>query len=113
MMLEPISASLMSAASSAAGRAAGPLLLGGVQALRERSALKKRMGAADFEGSSNVERALERISASDRADILKFTKSPEFENICFQIAISCCMPGDTKQYLDELRNTFRVMLRRY
>jgi hypothetical protein len=112
-MLEPISASLMSAASSAAGRAAGPLLLGGVQALRERSALKKRMSAADFEGSSKVERALESISASDRADILKFTKSPEFENICFQVAISCCMPGDTKQYLDELRNTFRVMLRRY
>ncbi|MFF0209823.1 NACHT domain-containing protein [Streptomyces althioticus] len=112
-MPDPITASLVSAASAAAGRATGPLLLGGVRSARERRALKKRREVAEFEGASRVERALQEISAVDRAAILDFTKSAEFENLCFEIAIANCMPGDTEEYLSKLRDTFRLMLRRY
>ncbi|WP_326798576.1 NACHT domain-containing protein [Streptomyces sp. NBC_01808] len=89
------------------------MLLGGVRALRERRALKKRRDAADFEGASSVERALQEISAVDRAEILRFTQSAEFENVCFEVAIAYCMPGDTEGHLNRLRDTFKIMLRRY
>ncbi|MFF3858704.1 NACHT domain-containing protein [Streptomyces sp. NPDC002209] len=68
---------------------------------------------ATFEGSAEVERALADISAADRKKILEFTKSAEFDNICFQVAIAGCMPRNPEQHLRQLRDTFERLLRRY
>ncbi|WP_420080894.1 NACHT domain-containing protein [Streptomyces sp. JL4002] len=103
----------MSAAGSAAGRAVGPLLLGGVRSTLERRAIHKRADGVQFEGAAAVENALEGISATDRERILEFTKSAEFDNICFQVAIAGCMPQNPEEHLTQLRVTFDRSLRRY
>ncbi|WP_078939299.1 NACHT domain-containing protein [Streptomyces sp. NRRL F-2295] len=112
-MLEPITASIATAASSAAGRAVGPLLLGGATSKMEQRAIRKRSAQADLRGFDEIETAMESISAVDRESILSFMKSAEFENICFEVAIAACMPGDPTPHLLKLTETFEISLRRY
>ncbi|MFD0417313.1 NACHT domain-containing protein [Streptomyces sp. NPDC127108] len=112
-MADPITSSVVSAAGSAAGRVMGPMLLGGARSRLERRAIKKRASHAEFHGADEVDAALVDISAADREKILSFTQSAEFENMCFEVAIAGCMPGDPDNHLTVLKETFEISLRRY
>ncbi|MBZ3903464.1 NACHT domain-containing protein [Streptomyces griseiscabiei] len=112
-MPDPITTGVVSAAGSAAGRAAGPLLLGGVRSRLERRAIKKRTAEVEFHGTGEVEQAIVDISMVDREKTLKFMRSAEFENLCFQVAIAGCMPENPDSHLQALKETFEISLRRY
>ncbi|MFD9280855.1 NACHT domain-containing protein [Streptomyces mirabilis] len=75
--------------------------------------MKKRAANAEFRGSAEVDEALEDVSPVDREKILNFMQSAEFENICFDIAIAGCMPGNPASHLEELMETLEISLRRY
>ncbi|MEU1014652.1 NACHT domain-containing protein [Streptomyces sp. NPDC005898] len=112
-MPDPITSGVASSAGSAAGRVVAPALLRGARAQLERRAVKKRAANIDFDGAGEIRAALADISAADRAKILEFTKSSEFENICYEVAVVGCMPKKPADHLAVLKETFEVSLRRY
>ncbi|WP_327375121.1 NACHT domain-containing protein [Streptomyces sp. NBC_01216] len=112
-MPDPITTGLVSTAGSAAGRAVGPLLLGGARSRLERRAIRKRAATVELHGADDISKALVGLSAVDREKILGFMKSAEFENLCFEVAVAACMPGNPEAHLEVLKNTMETSLRRY
>ncbi|MGW3943289.1 NACHT domain-containing protein [Streptomyces phaeochromogenes] len=112
-MTEPITAGVASALGRAAGRALGPVLMGGVRGVRERRSLQQRITKTSFRGAAQIDVALQRLTPAARAKITEFTGSAEFENVCFQVALAARMPGKPEKHLADLKRVFNESLRLY